>query len=130
MLSNKDARLALSLRLHPLSVRSDPDLEAVYLKALAGTDASAAAAWEGAARGLIVEFNANVPYSGPGAACLRKHERMVAHALLRLLRFGKGWLPKASALAADADAKEAALAVLEPSMTFRRPSADLPLIFR
>lgn len=114
VLSNKDARFALTLRLHPLSVRSDADLEAVYLSALAGKDAATAAAWEGYAHGLLLEFNANVPYSGPGALFFKdkKNERIIAPALQRLVRLGRGWLPKGSVAAADADAKEAALSVL------------------
>ena len=49
VLSNAHARTALTLRLQPLSVASNADVEAVYLKALAGYE-GAGAAWEGAAR--------------------------------------------------------------------------------
>ena len=60
---------------------------------------------EGASRALVVEFNANVPYSGPGAACLAKWGKQVAPALGRLLKFGRAWLPKGGAIAADAEAR-------------------------
>ena len=123
VLSNASAKVALSLRLQPLSVQSDEQLETIYLKALAGVE-GASAAWEGAARALVVEFNANVPYSGPSAACLRRSERFVVPALQRLCRLGRAWLPKGGAVAADADAKEAMITVLG---AMRRPSNELPL---
>ena len=80
VLSNATARVALSLRLQPLHVPTNAELEAVYLKALAGFE-GAGAAWDGATRALVVEFNANVPYSGPGVGCLKKWERLVAPAM-------------------------------------------------
>lgn len=95
VLSNANARLALSLRLHPLSVPTDGDLEAIYLRALAGSE-GAGAAWEGAARHLVVEFNANVPYDGVGAACLKKNEKLVGPALARVLKFGRSRSPSRS----------------------------------
>ena len=96
VLSNATARVALSLRLQPLHVPTNAELEAVYLKALAGFE-GAGAAWDGATRALVVEFNANVPYSGPGVGCLKKWERLVAPAMARLLKLARAWLPKAGA---------------------------------
>ena len=90
---------------------SHAELEAIYLKALAGYE-GAGAAWEGASRALVVEFNANTPYSGPGAVCLKRWERLVAPAMGRLLKLGRAWLPKGGAVAADAEAREGAIAVL------------------
>ncbi len=124
MLSNAHARVALSLRLQPLSAPAEAtaELHAIYLKALAGHE-GAAAAWEGAARQLLLEFNANVPYSGPCLPCLRKWERLVPNALVRLIRFGKSWLPPKATKTPSADAREAAIAVLG---TMRRLLATRP----
>ena len=75
VLSNANARTALSLRLLPLNAWADDrmiELHTIYLKALAG-GSSEATAWEGATRQLVLEFNANIPYSGPCAQVVKRH---------------------------------------------------------
>ena len=79
-------------------------------QALAGYE-SAAAAWDGASRQLVVEFNANVPYSGPCSGCMYRWAKLASPALSRLVLLGKAWAKKGSG-PVDDEEREATIAVL------------------
>ena len=96
--------------MQPLALASDPDLELVYLKALSGFE-STSAAWDGASRQLVVEFNANVPYGGPSQVCLAKFGKLVGPALNRLVPLGMAWGRKGEGAETDEE-RDATIALL------------------
>ena len=87
------------------------EIVGIYLRGLAGYKEDGAA-WEGAGRQLVNEFNANVPYGGPSPGCLKKYDKFVLPALCRLVRYGRVWAPNPGHAGSTDEEREDALAVL------------------